>query len=69
MAHKWVRECCPKVDGYYQNEYGAWVETGKIGNQPVRSERHAEHMAMERAWRTAVQNGDVDQILDLKFKG
>ena len=65
---KWVKDCCPKVDARTRNIYGAWVETGKVGNQTVTNEKHAELQSMQTAYREAVQNGDVDSILSLKFK-
>lgn len=65
---KWVKDCCDKVNEGAFNEFGAWVETGKIGNQKVTTEFHAENHAMQKAYREAVQNGDVDSILGLKFK-
>ena len=54
---QYVKPCCSKVDGYYQDTMGHWHKTGKIGEQLVRSERHAEHMAMTQALRTATANG------------
>ena len=65
---KWVRPCCKKVDERVRNEYGAWVETGKVGNQTVKSEKHAELQSMQKAYREAVAMGEVDKILDMKFK-
>lgn len=65
---QWVKSCCPKVDERAQTEYGAWVETGKVGNQRVTNERHAEQMVMQKAYREAVAMGEVDKILDIKFK-
>ena len=53
----YVKSCCNKVDGYMQDELGHWHRTGMIGNQRIRSQRHAENMAMTRALRTATQNG------------
>ena len=65
---KWVKDCCPKVDARTRNIYGAWVETGMIGGQKVQSEKHAELQAMQTAYREAVAMGEVDKILDLKFR-
>lgn len=59
--------CCPKVDERKQNEYGAWVESGKIGNQKVSTDFHARQQANMKAWRDAVAAGDVDRVLNLKF--
>ena len=59
--------CCPKVDGRMQNEYGAWVESGKIGNQKVSTDFHARQQANMKAWREAVQAGDVEKVLNIKF--
>lgn len=59
--------CCPKVDGRYQNEYGAWVESGRVGNQKVNSDYHARQQANMIAWRDAVKAGDVERVLNLKF--
>lgn len=59
--------CCPKVDKRMQNEYGAYVESGKIGNQNAGSDFHARQQANMIAWREAVKAGDVEQVLNLKF--
>ena len=68
MGFKWTKGCCPKVDERAQNEYGAWVETGKVGEQKVTNEKHAEQMVMQKAYREAVAMGEVDKILDIKFR-
>lgn len=65
---KWVKSCCEKVDARTQNIYGAWIETGKIGGQKVTNDRHAELQAMQKAYREAVAMGEIDKILDIKFK-
>lgn len=66
----YVNSCCPKVDGYYQDELGYWKKTGRIGNQRVRSERHAQNMAMTRALRTATQRGYIDPVTNtMTYKG
>ena len=59
--------CCPKVDKRMQNEYGAYIESGKIGNQRVSTDAHARQQANMIAWREAVKAGEVDKILDIKF--
>jgi hypothetical protein len=59
--------CCPKVDARRQNEYGAYIESGKIGNQNAGSEFHARQQANMKAWREATAAGDVNRILDIKF--
>lgn len=56
---RYVKSCCPKVDGYYQDQMGHWRKTGKIGEQLVRSERGAENMAMSRALRQANVEGYI----------
>lgn len=68
MAFKWVHSCCPEVDKRAMNEYGAWVETGKVGGQTVTNEKHAEQMVMQKAYREAVAMGEVDKILAIKFR-
>jgi hypothetical protein len=65
---KWVKSCCDKVDARVQTAYGAWVETGKVGGQKVTSEKHAEMQSMQKAYREAVAMGEVDKILDMKFR-
>ena len=59
--------CCPKVDARRQNEYGAYIESGKIGNQNAGSPFHAQQQANMKAWRDAVKDGDVDSVLNMKF--
>ena len=68
MAFKWVKSCCDKVDARAQNEYGAWVEKGTVGGQKVTNEKHVEQMVMQKAYREAVAMGEVDKILDIKFR-
>ena len=64
---KWVRDCCPKVDERVRNAYGALVEKNKESNKPA-SDFHMQNQATMIAMREAVQNGDVDRLLDMKFK-
>lgn len=65
---RWVKRCCDKVENMFQNEYGAWQEKGVIGGQKITNEKHAQMQAMQTAYRKAVQDGDVDRVLDIKFK-
>jgi len=67
---QYVKPCCNKVDGYFQDEMGHWHKTGTIGGQLVRSQRHAENMAMTRALRTATQKGYLKPYGNtFKYKG
>jgi len=61
--------CCPKWDRRTQNEYGAWVETGRVGNQRGQvSPFHARNVAAQRALRQAVVAGDINRRLDIGYK-
>ena len=61
--------CCPKWDRRTQNEYGAFVESGRVGTQRGQvSEFHARQAAAQRAWRQTVASGDANRRLDIKYK-
>ena len=34
----------------------------------IKNEKHADIMIMQKTYREAVQNGDIDSILDIKFR-